>query len=335
MSFFRALGILSSRRTRSWLLLAFLLLGLATTGSKVRLPQVTYRYLFVLDITQSMNVTDAEANYGELTRLAFAKAAVDAALTGLPCGSEAGLGIFTEHRTFVMFTPIEICGHYQALSDMLEKIDWRMAWVARSEVAKGLYSALDAAHQMADDTRLVFLTDGHEAPPVNNSIMPSFRGEPASVAGFIAGIGGQIPSRIPHLDEDGKIVSYWSHGEVMQVDVYSLGRSATQQDEAMAGIDVANIARRIVLGQEHLSSLREVYLQELAVRTHLDYMRIESTEKFLAALRQEKYARRAPALSDLGWIPASLAFACLVYCFAVLPLRDRSVPANTRLPNSI
>ncbi len=121
----------------------------------------------------------------------------------------------------------------------------------------------------------------------------------------------------------------------MQVDVYSLGRSATEQGEAMAGIDLVNIARRVALGQEHLSSLQDAYLQELANRTGLDYMHIESTENFLAALQQQKYSRRTPVLSDLGWIPATLACACLIYCFVVVPMRRRSIPANTRSPDSV
>lgn len=333
MSFFGVADGGSSQRSWPWLLLAFLLLSVAVSGSTFKVPQLTYRYLFVLDITQSMNVIDAESNYDDQSRLDFSKAAIDFALTNLPCGSEAGLGIFTEHRTFVMFTPVEICGHYQALSGMLQKINWRMAWVARSEVAKGLYSAFDAAHQMADDTRLVFLTDGHEAPPINRSIIPSFRGEPGSVTGFIAGIGGQIPSKIPHLNADGKIVGYWSHSEVMQVDVHSLGRSATEQGEEMAGIDMVNIARRIALGQEHLSALREVYLQELAIRTQLDYERITSKEDFLAAMQQQKYARRTPVMSDIGWIPALLAFACLVYCFVIIPMRGHSAPRDAYASN--
>lgn len=334
MNLSRAADTFSDRRIWPWLLLAVVLLGIAATRTTFRIPQVTYRYLFVLDITQSMNVIDSESKYGELTRLEFAKVAVDSALAELPCGSEAGLGIFTEHRTFVMFTPVEVCGHYQALSGMLEKIDWRMAWAARSEVAKGLYSAFDAAYQIEQETRLVFLTDGHEAPPINKSIFPSFRGESGSVAGFIAGIGGQIPSEIPHLDDDGNVVGYWSHEEVMQVDVYSLGRSATEQGEAMAGIDLVNIARRVALGQEHLSSLRDVYLQELATRVGLDYAHVDSKEHFLATLTQQKYARRTLTLSDLGWIPATLAFACLVYCFVVLPLRYRSIRTAAHPPTS-
>jgi len=304
-----------------WLVLALVLLGVATTYSTFRVSQDTYRYLFVVDITQSMNVADMELDAAATTRLEFTKSAIETAFKSLPCGSEAGLGIFTAHRTFVMFTPVEICEHYSALSDMLEKIDWRMAWTARSEVAKGLYSAIDAARQTENETRLVFLTDGHEAPPLNRDIRPPFRDEPGSVTGFIAGVGRTVPSRIPHIDDNGNIVGYWSHEEVMQIDVHSLGRSGTEQGEPMVGINMANIARRIALGQEHLSSLRENHLQELAAQTELDYIRVDSPLKFVENLRKEKYARPTPVLSDMGWIPATLAFISLFYGFVLVPWR--------------
>lgn len=319
----------SRRAAWPWLVMAFVFLCLAFADPKLHLQKHTYRYLFAIDITQSMNVGDMSLRDASMTRLNFAKAAVGAALRTLPCGSEAGLAIFTAHRTFVMFTPVETCEHFRALSDMLEKVDWRIAWAARSEIAKGLYSALDASRLIGRQTRLVFLTDGHEAPPLNRDILPPFRADPGSVTGLIAGVGGSIPGRIPHFDEHGKISGYWSHDEVMQIDLHSLGRPATEEGEAMVGINMANIARRIALGREHLSSLREPHLQELALQTGLDYVRADSVQKLLEVLLAEKYARRTQVLSAVGWFPAMLALASLVYCFIVVPWRENMPRTNS------
>ncbi|MCP4300840.1 MAG: VWA domain-containing protein [Gammaproteobacteria bacterium] len=313
------LARLPSRQVWPWLVSSFLLLAVATNYTTFRLSQDTYRYLFVVDITQSMNVSDLELESIAITRLEFAKSVVEAAFLSLPCGSEAGLAIFSEHRTFVLFTPVEVCEHYRTMSDMLKQVNWRMAWAARSEIAKGLYSAIDAARHSELDTRLVFLTDGHEAPPVHKDIRPPFNAEPGSVTGIIGGIGGPLPNRIPHIDDNENIVGYWSRDEVMQIDVHSMGRAATQQGETMAGINMVDVARRIALGQEHLSSLRENYLQELATQTGLDYVRVESPSEFTASLRLKAYAGRRVVQTDLGWIPAILAFFCLTYCFVLLP----------------
>ena len=323
-----------SHATWPWLFLAFALLGFAINYSTFRVSRDTYRYLFVLDITQSMNVRDMQSGAGVKTRLEFAKVAVENAFRNLPCGSEAGLAIFTEHRTFVLFTPVEVCEHYRALFDMLGNVDWRMAWAARSEVAKGVYSAIDAAREIEPETRLVFLTDGHEAPPIHQEIRPPFSAEPGTVKGIIGGIGGPVPNRIPHIGDDGKVVGYWRHDEVMQIDIHSLGRAGTEQGEVMVGINMANLARRIALGQEHLSSLREVHLQQLATQTGLDYVRVDSTSTFMETLRNDKYARRTPLLSDMGWIPAILALLSLIYCFVVVPWRDRPASAVRRSPKA-
>ena len=313
--------------TWPWLALALILLGIATSYSTFRVSQDTYRYLFVVDITQSMLVNDMELSSEPVTRFEFAKAVIETAIGSLPCGSQAGIGIFTGHRTFVMFTPVEICEHFRPLSDILATVDWRMAWTARSEVAKGLYSAIDATRLTDLETRLVFLTDGHEAPPLNRDIRPPFTSERGAVRGLIAGIGGPVPSRIPHVDDEGNIIGYWRQDEVMQIDIHSIGRAASEQGEPMVGINMPNVARRIALGQEHLSSIREPHLQELATQTGLDYARIESPSAFVDTLAVERYARRTPVLSDMGFIPASLAFLSLVYSFVVYPFRTgRSVP---------
>ena len=78
-----------------WLILAFLFLGLAIAVSMFRVSRDTYRYLFVLDITQSMNVLDMQSASAAATRIEFTKVAVESAFRNLPCGSEAGLAIFT------------------------------------------------------------------------------------------------------------------------------------------------------------------------------------------------------------------------------------------------
>lgn len=107
---------------------------------------------------------------------------------------------------------------------MVENLDWRMAWVARSEVAKGLHSALNVAEELGAQTTMVFLTDGHEAPPINPAYAPRFSGVVGEVDGVLAGVGGVVPVPIPKLDERGALTGYWSADEVLQIDVFSMGR---------------------------------------------------------------------------------------------------------------
>jgi len=304
------------------MLLACVLLLTALADPALNLPRRTHNFLFVLDITGSMNVTDAGPSAGR--RLTFARQLVHKALEELPCGSRAGLAVFTEHRTFPLFAPVEICENHLVISTMLNEIDGRMAWAELSEVAKGLYSGIEAVGTLAvlggadgpaGDTHLVFMTDGHEAPPVHPALRPKFRGQRGAVGGLIAGIGGPTPVPIPYLDDDDEVIGYWAQDDVLQVDRHTLGRPSTRGGEAMAGVDQSDLQGRIARGTEHLSALRESYLQQLAAETGLDYLRATTGEAFVRALLDPRFAKRQPVVTHVAWIPAALSLLCLLAVF--------------------
>ncbi|HEX7034272.1 MAG TPA: hypothetical protein VF210_00775 [Pseudomonadales bacterium] len=320
----RLVEALAAPRPRlALMVLAGLLLAVSLTDPTLTLRRNTYDFIFTLDITGSMNVVDAEDAGVPLDRLTYAKRLVGRALARMPCGSRAGLAVFTEHRTFLLFEPIEICENHLVLSTMLERIDGGMAWAARSEVAKGLYAGIDAIAALREmhaergpaRTRLVFLTDGHEAPPVHPTLRPRFRGRSGEIGGLIAGIGGAVPMPIPRLDDQGRMIGYWAHDEVQQVDRHSLGRPSNEGGEAMAGIDPGDLQERIARGTEHLSSLKEGYLQQLAAETGLDYLRASSPDAFVRALLDPRHATRRPVRTRVAWIPAALGLLCLLVLY--------------------
>jgi mxaL protein len=314
----RRLRVYLTDRRLLTLLLAIVLLALTLFDPDVVLQRAVYRYVFVFDITQSMNVSDV--GEPDLTRLRFASRRIAEAITALPCGSGAGLALFSGHRTFLLFTPVEVCDHYAELTGMLAALDWRMAWEARSEVAKGLHQSIAILSELDDNIRLVFISDGHEAPPVNASFRPAFRGEPGAVKGLIAGVGGIHPMPIPKLDDNGRLLGYWQPHEVMQVDSYSLGRGGASGDgEAMAGVDSGDLAQRIRTGSEHLSSLRETYLQQLAHETGLHYHRLHDGAALAAALSAPDLAHYEAAATDIRWLPAALALLLLLSLYLPRP----------------
>ena len=314
----------------SMMLAAAALLIVALAGPMLNLKREVYDFLFVLDITGSMNVADAGPEGARQRRLGFARALVREAVSTMPCGSRAGLAIFTEHRSFLLFAPVEVCDNFLVVSTMLERIDWRMAWAARSEVAKGLYSGIEAAQTLgaiardggARRTRLVFMTDGHEAPPVNPALRPRFGGQAGEVRGVLAGIGGAVPSPIPFLDENDRVIGYWGHDDVLQVDRYSLGRPSTGAAEPMAGIDASEVRQRIAAGTEHLSSLRESYLKQLARETGLDYVRATTPAAFAQRLLDPRLATQEITRTDVAWLPALLSLLCVLALFGSPILRD-------------
>lgn len=280
------------------LLLACVLLAASFGAPRVNLERPVYRYVLVFDISQSMNVADVGPATARLTRLEFAKQRALEALQALPCGSEVGLALFTGHRTFLMITPIELCANFSELSSMLTRIDWRMTWEEKSEIAKGVFRSVELLRGFKDTTRLAFLTDGHEAPPLNPDVKPEFTGKLGAVKGLVVGIGGLQPVPIPKLDAEGKQHGFWKAEDVMQTDTF---RADADQREGRAAS----------VGTEHLSSLKEDYLRGIARQTGLDYVRLDSSAALLHALTATPMGIPRVQATDIRWLFALAALAAL------------------------
>ncbi|ABM59733.1 putative MxaL-like protein [Verminephrobacter eiseniae EF01-2] len=298
----RLLGLLFARG--HWLLtLAALLLLAAVRMPPLTLPRATFRYMVTFDITQSMNVEDMGSPAAPVSRLAYARSAMREALKHLPCGSEVGWAVFSDYRALPLLMPLEVCAHYDALLSSLERIDARMAWVNASNITKGFYWVLRMGRSIGDGTRVVFITDGHESPPLRPSEHSMQNATPGESAGWLVGVGGDRPVPIPKSDPDGQRIGYWRADEVVQRNAIS--------DTATPGPS-----------QEHLSALHEAHLQSLAKQAGLGYRRLASPEALTSALLDAALAQRKPVRTDVHWLPAALALLLMIWHF--LPALPRS-----------
>ncbi len=317
----RLLAPWRSQRER-WLLAGA---ALALAGSffnpGVTLERSRVEHVIVLDITQSMNVTDAQIDATPVSRLAFAKHALRESLLQLPCGSKVGWGIFTEYRSFLLIAPIEVCANLSELRATLAQIDSRMAWSGNSEVAKGLHSGIGIARLLPQKPSLVFVTDGHESPPLNPHYRPSFDDKPGEVLGLIVGVGERLPAPIPKTDPQGQPLGFWRADEVMQTDPRSQGRGASVSGETLADdrAGAAAPALGATPGSEHLSALREGYLRLLAGEQGLTFHHLQSAQGLAAALVSPALGRPALVRADARVLFAALAL-CLLLARHALPL---------------
>ena len=218
----------------------------------------------VVDITRSMNVRDMAGQ----SRLQHSKALLQAWIAAQPCGSRVALAVFTARRSLTLFTPLEVCADYAALTGAIAGLDWRMAWEGDSLISRGLNHALQRA--AASGAALLFVTDGHEAPPLPYDGPVAFRGE--SPGGLILGVGGTAPAPIPKFDDLGREAGFYAPGDLQQVPARF---GAPPADAASRpGFHPRNnpYGEADAEGAEHLSRRQDAYLQRLSTERGLRYL---------------------------------------------------------------
>ena len=284
----------------------------------VTLQRSVFEQVVVLDITQSMNVTDVRLDGQPVSRLAFAKHALRESLLHLPCGSKVGWAIFTEYRSFLLIAPVEVCANLSELRSTLAQIDTRMAWSGNSEIAKGVHSGIGIVKLLPGRPSLVFVTDGHESPPLSPRYRPAFDDKPGDVQGLIVGVGDLLPSAIPKSDPQGQPLGFWRADEVQQTDPRSQGRGGSVAGELLVDdrADAAAPALGATPGSEHLSSLREGYLRLLGAEQGLAFVRLQSARGLADALMAPALARSVPLRADARMALAGLAFCLLLARYA-------------------
>ncbi|EHR71127.1 hypothetical protein BurJ1DRAFT_2288 [Burkholderiales bacterium JOSHI_001] len=322
----------SDTSTRWWLA-ALAWLVLALLAPRVPLPGRDWQHMVVLDVTQSMNTRDMVWGRDKVSRLDFAKRALAAELARLPCGSTLGLGIFTEYRSLMLLMPVEVCGHYHELRSVIERIDARMSWAGASEVHKGLGSALKVLAGAADPPpSLLFVSDGHEAPPLRPGWSPNLGVEPGKVAGVVLGVGDDQLSPIPKMDPEGNPLGFWKADEVLQTDAISRGGTDNGAKQSLVDEQGRPMTQFQGTGTEHLSQLKAEHLRALAAAGGLAYRRLDSSATMAQALRAPELARWHTQARELRTLPAALALLCLL--MAAHAQRVRAQAASSLFTNS-
>ena len=315
-----------------WLLgAAAVALAASFLNPGVTLERALFEHVVVLDVTQSMNVTDAQLDGKPVSRLAYAKHALRESLLQLPCGSKLGWAIFTEYRSFLLFAPVEVCANLSELRATLAQIDGRMAWSGNSEIAKGVHSGIGVAKLLPGKPSLVFITDGQESPPLNPRYRPAFDDKPGDVPGLIVGVGELTPSPIPKVDPQGRSIGFWRADEVMQTDPRSQGRGGSVSGEMLSDDRAALAAPALgaTPGSEHLSSLREGYLRLLAREQGMAFVHLQppnGPQGLAAALMSPALAKPVPVRTDARVALAALALCLLLARYVAhgaAPLRRR------------
>ena len=281
----------------------------------------SYDFVFVLDITRSMNVQDySDKHGGAISRLEKAKTAMLNAARSLPCGSKVGLAVFTERVPALLYSPIEVCSDYPVLEASIDALDWRMAWVADSNISQALYNTRELMlNDVLAGSKLVFFTDGHEAPPINPRYAPDFSYLDTEdqkddwKAGIIIGVGELGLSKIPKFDEDGVQIGFYTAEDVPHASRFGLPEDPSKVEGYIPRNGPWGTAKAV--GTEHLSSLKQDYLMDLAQQNHMLYHHLENNRDMVKALQNTDFAYEATQPTEFNKIAAALALLLLIYCY--------------------
>ena len=266
--------------------------------------------LFVIDITQSMNVEDTHYQGEKLNRIDWSTRMVHDALLEMDCGAEVGLAVFTEYRSMILINPVEVCKNYDVLTKILQRVDGPMAWAQASEVSKALFSLIKNTRKIKPTPAVVFLTDGHESPPLHETIRPKFGGTPGLVTGVLVGVGGDELLPIPKRNADGEVIGEWSVNEVLHNDVYIASRNN------MPGAD------KRIAKTEHLSSQKRGHLRGLAGITGMDYIAdVQQARTLVESIKSVAKTRTQQVKYSLR--PWFAGFALLLLIAAYFPFAQR------------
>ena len=286
---------------------AFVLLVVALFKPTLPIKRDIYSYIFVVDISQSMNVIDKNLNGKPVSRMAYTKDTLSRVVSALPCGTNVSIGLFAGSSVAALYTPIEVCANFAPVQDTIAHLDWRYAWSGNSRIRTSMTVLARLLRSFPETAQVVYFTDGEEAPRLhafNTENLTNFQG---GNGWLLVGIGSDKGTPIPKLDDKNQLIGFWSS------ESFAMQPGIAQISEANVGVRDDNVAS--AEGDRYLSKLDEEYLKSLSKEVNGLYVRGDSAFDILSAMKKQKPARRDTAAFDLNWMLASIAGLRVIMAF--------------------
>jgi mxaL protein len=303
----KLLNYFRHRRDTVLLLGAFILLVMALLRPTVPVKHNIYTYFLVADISQSMNAIDMTINGKPASRIAHTQKMLHEIISSLQCGTKVSLGLFAGVSVAALYTPIEVCANFSAIQDTIDHLDWRTGWSGNSRIRESMDNMARTLRSFPEPAQVVFFSDGEEAPNLhafNTRDLSNFQG---GDDWLLVGIGSEQGVAIPKLDDKNQVIGYWS------AQSFAMQPGIAQISESNLGVRDDNVASSP--DDRYISKLAEDYLKSVADEVGGNYVRGDSLQSILAAMKQQKPARRDVAPFGLHWVLASLAGLLLITAY--------------------
>ena len=283
--------------------IVFLILGLI--NPKVNIERDIYNYIFVVDISQSMLTKDMSIDGQKVSRLDYSKKLLQGIMDQLPCKTNVSIGMFAGVSVAATYTPINICDNYSAINSTIQHLDWRSVWSGNSRIREGLSNLARLIRSFPQSARVVFLTDGEEAPRLhtfNTRDLSQFQGE---TDWLMVGIGSEEGSAIPKYDSENQLIGFWS------VDSFALQPGIAQISESNIGARNDSIA--FSESDRYISKLNEKYLIEITSMIKGQYVKGDSVNSVVSKMNMIP-----PSWRDKSELPLRNLFVTLSLIFFLL-----------------
>ena len=191
------------------------------------------------------------------------------------------------------------------INSTIQHLDWRSVWSGNSRIREGLSNLARLIRSFPQSARVVFLTDGEEAPRLhtfNTRDLSQFQGE---TDWLMVGIGSEEGSAIPKYDSENQLIGFWS------VDSFALQPGIAQISESNIGARNDSIA--FSESDRYISKLNEKYLIEITSMIKGQYVKGDSVNSVVSKMNMIP-----PSWRDKSELPLRNLFVTLSLIFFLL-----------------
>ena len=265
---------LSHKAELTVMVLALLLCLLAMYNPTLQFKKSITSYMFLVDVSQSMNAEDLVVEESPITRINYTKILLKKIIDKSDCGSFFSINIFVADNVANIIEPVEKCNNYDELMDTINKLEWRMAWKGNSRITFGIKSAAKMQDSLNFPSKILFFTDGDEAPKVNAINRVNLDDFNLGEELIFVGVGGNTPVPVKRYNSRNMYVGYWGS------DIYDSLPGATGSRNSDSGKDEPDPSVASADYERYLSKLYEEYLISLSEQIKSQYIKGDLSDKF-------------------------------------------------------
>jgi mxaL protein len=269
-----AIKMLSYKAELTIMVLAVFLCLLAIYNPTLQFKKSITSYMLLVDVSQSMNAEDLMVNDQPITRIDYTKLLLKKIIDKSDCGSFFSINIFVADNVANIVEPVEKCNNYDELMDTINKLEWRMAWKGNSRITFGIKSAAKMQDSLNFPSKILFFTDGDEAPKVNAINRVNLDDFNLGEELIFVGVGGDKPVPVKRYNSRNMYVGYWGS------DIYDSLPGATGSRNSDSGKDEPDPSVASADYERYLSKLYEEYLITLSEQIKSQYIKGDLSDQF-------------------------------------------------------